>query len=81
MPGSGDNMIRTQVSLEKHEYDLARRQARTLGISVAEFVRRAIRKELPIEDDAPWMQYAGFVVSGDSQSSQNIDDVIYGQKD
>jgi predicted nucleic acid-binding protein len=37
-------LIRTQVSLDKKEYALARREAQALGISVAEFVRRALRR-------------------------------------
>src|SRR5206468_194904 len=35
-----DNMIRTQISLDKREYDLAKKEARSMGIPVAEFVRR-----------------------------------------
>jgi Ribbon-helix-helix protein, copG family len=74
-------MIRTQVSLDKHEYALARKEAKSLGISVAEFVRRAIRERLPAAKDAPWMRYAGMVESGDPRSSQSIDEVVYGGKD
>jgi len=74
-------MIRTQVSLDKHEYDLARKQAAALGISVAELIRRAIRQVLPVPGEGPWMKYAGFVESGDSHSSQSIDDIVYGSKD
>lgn len=74
-------MIRTQVSLDKHEYALARKEARSLGISVAEFVRRAIREQLPPAGDVPWMRYAGMVESGDPRSSESIDDVVYGSKD
>ena len=78
-------MIRTQISLDPHEYDLAKREARTLGISVAEFVRRAVRDRLPIQPgappNAPWMRYAGLVESGDQNSSQTIDELIYGTKD
>ena len=74
-------MIRTQVSLDKREYTLAKKQARALGISVAEFVRRAIRETLPAQGDGPWMRYAGFVESGDRRSSQSIDDIVYGTKD
>ena len=49
--------------------------------SIAEFVRRAIREALPATSDAPWMKYAGFVETGDSQSSQSIDEIVYGRKD
>jgi hypothetical protein len=43
-------MIRTEVSLDKREYALAKLQARSLGIPVAEFVRRAIQEALPPRD-------------------------------
>ena len=74
-------MIRTQVSLNKEEYILARREAKALGISVAEFVRRAIREKLPISGEKPWMRYAGMVESGDPHSSTSIDEIVYGAKD
>lgn len=74
-------MIRTQVTLDKQEYALAKKEARALGISVAEFVRRAIRETLPAKGDGAWMRYAGFVESGDRRSSQSIDDIVYGTKD
>jgi hypothetical protein len=74
-------MIRTQVSLDEHEYKLAKREAAALGISVAELVRRAIRQILPPQGNAPWMRFAGFVESGDRRSSQTIDETIYGAKD
>jgi hypothetical protein len=74
-------MIRTQVSLDKKEYDLAKAQAAAEGISVAEFIRRAIREHLPVPGEKPWMKYAGFVASGDPNSSQSIDELVYGTKD
>ena len=74
-------MIRTQVSLDEGEYALATKQARELGISVAEFVRRAIRDALPPAGQPPWMKYAGLVETGDPHSSRSIDDLVYGQKD
>lgn len=74
-------MIRTQVSLDEREYTLAKKEARDLGISVAEFVRRAVRQVLPPRGGGPWMRYAGFVESGDPRSSQSVDDLVYGAKD
>jgi hypothetical protein len=74
-------MIRTQISLEKEEYELAKKGARALGISVAEFVRRAVRQALPPAGEGPWMKYAGLVESGDPHSSRSIDDLVYGTKD
>jgi hypothetical protein len=74
-------MIRTQVSLDEREYALAKKEAKALGISVAELVRRAVRQALPLRGDAPWMRYIGFVESGDPRSSQTIDEIVYGSKD
>jgi hypothetical protein len=74
-------MGRTQISLDKQEYVLIKREARALGISVAELVRRAIRQNLPAPGQAPWMRYAGFVESGDRASSQSVDEIVYGSKD
>jgi len=74
-------MIRTQVSLDEHEYEVAKKEAKSLGISVAEFVRRAVREALPFRGEGPWMKFAGFVETGNPQSSQSIDEIVYGQKD
>lgn len=74
-------MIRTQISLDKDEYEQAKMQAATLGISVAELIRRAVRQMLPVSGEPAWMKYAGFVASGDPNSSQSIDDIVYGAKD
>jgi len=81
MGSTGDNMIRTQISLDKHEYDLAKAQAAALGISIAEFIRRAVRERLPVRGEGAWMKYAGFVETGDPRSSERIDDLVYGAKD
>jgi len=74
-------MIRTQVSLAEQEYALAKKAAKALGISLAEFVRRAVRQNLPSPGKAPWMRYAGLVESGDPRSSESIDQIVYGAKD
>ena len=74
-------MIRTQISLSGREYDAAKREARRLGISLAELLRRSLRPLLPADDSKPWMRYAGMIETGDPSASQRIDDVVYGQKD
>lgn len=74
-------MVRTQISLSADEYASAKREARRLGISLAELLRRSLRTVLPVNDAQPWMRYAGMVETGDPKSSQNIDDVVYGRKD
>ena len=74
-------MIRTQISLDKDEYDLAKIQAEAIGISLAEFIRRAVREQLPGRGESAWMKYAGFVTTGGPRSSQSIDELVYGTKD
>jgi hypothetical protein len=74
-------MIRTQISLTEKEYNAAKREAARLGISLAELLRRSLRAIISYDESSPWMRYSGMVESGDPRSSQNIDDIIYGQKD
>jgi hypothetical protein len=73
-------MIRTQVSLAENEYAAAKREAKRLGISLAELLRRSLRGVVPVDESKPWMRYAGMIESGDSRASENIDDVVYGKK-
>ena len=56
-------------------------KSKSLDISVAEFVRRAVRNALPPRGEGAWMKFAGLVESGNSHSSQSIDEIVYGQKD
>jgi len=72
-------MIRTQVSLTEEEYETAKHEAQRLGISLAELLRRSLRVIIPVDKTKPWMRYAGMVESGNPESSQRIDDIIYGQ--
>ena len=74
-------MVRTQISLTEEDYAAAKREARRLGISLAELLRRSLRQALPEDDDRPWMRYAGMIESGDPASSQRIDEVFHGRKD
>ena len=73
-------MIRTQISLSEMEYHAAKHEARRLGISIAELLRRSLRTLLPADPSKPWMKYAGMIETGDSSSSQKIDDIVYGVK-
>lgn len=73
-------MIRTQISLSEKEYTAAKREAQRLGVSLAELLRRSLRTMIPADVSKPWMRYAGMVESGDPQSSQTIDEIVYGQK-
>ncbi len=74
-------MVRTQISLSKQDYQAAKREAKRLGISLAELLRRSLRTTLPADVSKPWMRYAGMIDSGDSSASQKIDEVVYGWKD
>lgn len=74
-------MVRTQISLAEQEYAAAKREARRLGISLAELLRRSLRAMLPVDRSKPWMRYAGMIETGDPKASQRIDDLVYGQKD
>ena len=74
-------MIRTQISLDDQEYDLAKKEAQSLGIPVAEFVRLAVSEALPPQGAGAWMKFAGFVESGNPRSSLSVDEKFYGQKD
>lgn len=73
-------MIRTQISLSENEYKAAKREAERLGISLAELLRRSLRTIIPTDESKPWMRYAGIVETGEPNSSQHIDEVIYGHK-
>lgn len=73
-------MIRTQISLSNDEYAAAKLEAKRLGISLAELLRRSLRDLLPADESTPWMRYAGMIESGDPLSSQRIDEIVYGHK-
>ena len=61
-------------------YREARREARRLGISFAELVRRALAQVIGRQGaiSEPWMRYAGSVESGDPEASRTVDEVVYG---
>jgi hypothetical protein len=73
-------MRRTQISLTPAEHRAAKLEAKRLGISLAELLRRSLCSMLPADDSKPWMRYAGLIESGDAHSSHNIDEVVYGHK-
>ncbi len=74
-------MVRMQLRLDEREYERVKKEAEALGISMAEFVRRAVRQRLSARESKPWMRYAGFVGSDDARSRRSIDDIVYGGKD
>ena len=77
-------MVRTQISLDEQAYREAKAEARRQGISLAEFLRRAVRLTLPGRPapgrkDRPWMRYAGALTSGDRDASASVNSVVYGR--
>ena len=74
-------MIRTQVSLDPEAYRAAKEQARREGVSIAEFVRRAVARSLrkPPGKRRAWMRYAGILSSGDANASSHVNEVVYGR--
>ena len=74
-------MIRTQISLDEQAYRDAKAEAKRQGISLAEFLRRAVRLALPSKrsGDRPWMKHAGALASGDPEASSSVDRVVYGR--
>jgi hypothetical protein len=81
-----DNMIRTQISFERDEYEKARRVAERRGVSLAELCRRGLRDAVAREKSVsggstqqPWMRHAGALASGDARSSESFDAVLYGR--
>lgn len=73
-------MIRTQISLSVEDYNAAKQEAARLGISLAELFRRSLRTMIPPDDSKPWMRYAGMVETGDPDSSQRVDEIVYATK-
>jgi hypothetical protein len=51
-------MTRLTIRLQAEEYVLVKKEAKALGISLAEFVRRAVLDKLGFSNQAPWMRYA-----------------------
>ena len=71
-------MIRTQISLDEQAYRETKAAARRQGISLAEFLRRAVRLALP---PAPRGIGHGCGVPvrchRGSRASESVDDVVY----
>ena len=76
-------MIRTQISLDANVYRRAQAEARLLGISVAELVRRALVRSLgeqPSPGEKPWMRFSGAISGGpDESANERVDEVVYGR--
>ena len=57
-------------------------EARRLGISKSELIRRGLAAVLPVDsadsDDDPWTAMIGFGPAGVSAEPGEIDDIVYG---
>lgn len=75
-------MIRTQISLEERAYRDAKAEAKREGVSLAEFLRRAVAAALvrSTPSERPWMRHAGAVSSGDPDASRTVDEIVYGRE-
>ena len=71
-------MIRTRFRLTEQEYRAARAEARRLGISLTDLVRRSIRGLIREPDEPLWMRYAGIVNSVRTELVPSVDEVVYG---
>ena len=75
-------MIRTQIRLNKEEYEAAKAEAERLGIPLAELVRRSLHTLLRDNSARPWMRFAGMIDSGHCDAERTIDDdVVYDKRD
>ena len=75
----GDNMIRTQISLDADVYAKAKGLARRMGVSVAELCRRGLEEAIARQPTTkPWMAYAG-ILEGRPEDSTTVDEVVYGR--
>ena len=76
---TGDNMIRTQISVDEELYQRAKQIARRHGISLAELCRRGLQEMIAREPShKPWMSFAGILEGSDGDSSA-VDEVVYGR--
>jgi hypothetical protein len=73
-------MVRTQISLHESDYRAAKREAKRLGISLAELLRRSLRQALPVDESKPWMKMAGMFHGDDPHISQKVDEIVYGDE-
>jgi len=75
--GYYDNMIRTQISVDEHLYQRAKKVAKRKGISLAELCRRSLEEVVAREPSGkPWMAFAG-ILEGHAEDSSSVDSIVY----
>jgi hypothetical protein len=76
----GDNMIRTQISLESDVYEEAKIHAAENGISLAEFCRQSVTEQLVKYRKAGAIARFAGIYMGDADDSSSVDEVVYGKR-
>jgi hypothetical protein len=66
-------VVRTQITLDADAHRRAKRRAATLGISLAEYVRRTLDRDLGEEPRGDISEIFGLFDSGVSDVSSNVD--------
>ena len=70
------------ITMPEELNDQAAAEARRLGISKSELIRRGLAAVLPVDtadsDGDPWTAMIGFGPAGVSAEPGEIDDVVYG---
>lgn len=71
-------MVRTQIALDSEDHRRAKRRAAEQGISLAEYVRRAVRQDLGGEErpKADISEIFGLFSSGDSDIAKHKDKYV-----
>lgn len=69
-----------QISLSEQEFSAAEAEAKRWAISLSQLVRLSLRNLLSVDEDTPWMKYAGMIQSGNLNSSADLDTIVYGIK-
>ena len=77
-------MVRTQVYIPRDVYDELKRRSKSIGLSMAEQIRQALREYLDREEgvvlreDDPIWNIVGAISTGDGDLSSHHDKYLYG---
>jgi hypothetical protein len=69
-------VVRTQITLDAEAHRRAKRRAADLGISLAEYVRRTLDRDLGDEPKGDISAIVGLFDSGLSDVSSNVDEYL-----
>lgn len=72
-----DNMVRTQISVDRELYERVKSMAKRHGISLAELCRRSLRETVSSEPvNNTWLAHTG-ILDGGPDDSKTVDEVVY----